>query len=676
LRSNIKNIYQLKAYLQIQRILYLLLLISYAKVLKGALAIDGLRQDVLYPPELDKVQEGGKYRVNIAELSGIKQILEGYDQPLENQSYIMLPEITAVFPSITLASWASIFTGRMPSEPVYDGQGKIIDNKGTGILGNEFFARDLITYDTAEQKYKWETLIPAMDRNPAGMVTLSDGAFKKGIFELQALTPLSGNWEDSPQNNLLQIPTLYEGLEENSKFMSYFAEREGEQRVVVFQHYSRGADEWLTVNLGNLTEFGLAYLFKIFSDADLLDKVPGFNAEEWLDNNLLNEDFDRNETPFPGVFVLYFAGLDHEAHDVGMSGYTKFFRETTDDEIKDIVNWLKKYGELDNKIFIITTDHGFTEMPDFGQITLYPGTPDERVVTPDTSCELKVERFNKRKVQDAEKTNNNLHIWELGEVLRALEEKKVELNYRVLAPHVIAELFLDSPAGARENLNIESGLPDFANIVAAFNGPMAYIYLRGQDGWQSLPAADELTRFVEVLRVLFQIEDPLEAESALGIDMVDYLNLIENKVVRLKQSVDKILIRIDGEYLQFDGYGLNGYSLSPLSFSSEYIKALERIEGLNHPQRSGDIILIMRDKTSEQSEQRYSTGSACKSWHGSLNPSDSYVPFIVAYPGGNKYELEPHINNTEGCDTVQGCDGNWRVTDLIKTIIEKQYSSQ
>jgi len=44
----------------------------------------------------------------------------------------------------------------------------------------------------------------------------------------------------------------------------------------------------------------------------------------------------------------------------------------------------------------------------------------------------------------------------------------------------------------------------------------------------------------------------------------------------------------------------------------------------------------------------------------SLNHGDSYVPLIVAYPGGNKKELTDIVDNVDYCD----------VTDLIKTIIE------
>jgi hypothetical protein len=50
----------------------------------------------------------------------------------------------------------------------------------------------------------------------------------------------------------------------------------------------------------------------------------------------------------------------------------------------------------------------------------------------------------------------------------------------------------------------------------------------------------------------------------------------------------------------------------------------------------------------------------------------STVPFILAYPGGNKYILQDIINKV--CPT--GCDGNWKTTEVIKQIIETQYSGQ
>lgn len=123
-------------------------------------------------------------------------------------------------------------------------------------------------------------------------------------------------------------------------------------------------------------------------------------------------------------------------------------------------------------------------------------------------------------------------------------------------------------------------------------------------------------------------------------------------------------------------YEANDYVLAPLNFGPEYVKGLERIDGLNNPDRSGDIVLIMKDRLTDATDNRYTTGVACKAWHGSLNEADSYVPLILAYPGGNKKELEMIIDDTDGCDKLQGCDGNWRVTDLIKITLEKQYGNQ
>lgn len=75
---------------------------------------------------------------------------------------------------------------------------------------------------------------------------------------------------------------------------------------------------------------------------------------------------------------------------------------------------------------------------------------------------------------------------------------------------------------------------------------------------------------------------------------------------------------------------------------------------------------------------RYTTGVACKSWHGSLNPSDSYVPMIVAYPGGTKTPLDTLLRKDTTCgdyDNAESnkCIGNWKLTDIVNEIISQQY---
>jgi len=86
----------------------------------------------------------------------------------------------------------------------------------------------------------------------------------------------------------------------------------------------------------------------------------------------------------------------------------------------------------------------------------------------------------------------------------------------------------------------------------------------------------------------------------------------------------------------------------------------------------------MKDKMTDDVSSRYTTGVACKSWHGSLNPSDSYVPLIMAYPGGTKSALETFLKQDTVCgdytDTNnKKCKGNWNLTDIVKKLISEQY---
>ena len=116
-----------------------------------------------------------------------------------------------------------------------------------------------------------------------------------------------------------------------------------------------------------------------------------------------------------------------------------------------------------------------------------------------------------------------------------------------------------------------------------------------------------------------------------------------------------------------------------LVWSDPIIAIFKRVVGFNDPDRSGDIILLMKDATEDNNtHNRYSSGVACKSWHGSLNPSDSFVPFIVSYPGGNRDVVDNIIKDTNVCANNENyiynnCEGNWKLPDVVKTITTKQY---
>ena len=126
--------------------------------------------------------------------------------------------------------------------------------------------------------------------------------------------------------------------------------------------------------------------------------------------------------------------MDAATPSLNYTGYKDYFLKKTDSEIKKVIDKLKSVDEFDNKIFIITADHGHTAMPWNYKVDITnPATGQVKSVTPETSCELKLDKFDTFKVQAPEQANNNLHIWELGEVMRAVGDSG-GMQYKVLAP--------------------------------------------------------------------------------------------------------------------------------------------------------------------------------------------------------------------------------------------------
>gem|GEM_PF-3342795 len=641
------------------------------------IAIDGLRQDVLYNPDEVSYSDpggcGGKscyIEPNL--LKGLCEVLGGrYDGTTcdptgwENR-HIKLRDVTAIFPSITLASWASIFTGKMPKE--------------TGIVGNEFFGRDIYNCTSGPQCRK----VPPYFDPPLGLITFGSGAFKgydlysknqKAQWDFVPVLP-GAEAKETSQNSILNSSTMtiFEWIGKQYNVSKYFGSYDRD--VLVSGHYARGVDFWATADVGDI----IFLMPQVLDEAKALDNIASYYSLRYLNAKLRDLLLQRNVVPFPALFVVYFGGLDHAAHFEGMNIYRQFLIEITDVKIGQIISWLKKYGEFDNKIFIITADHGHTAMPTSEQMVLSVPIKDEsgnitdwQIWHGDDSCKLKLKKFNVDKVKYPELANNNLHIWELAEVMKAvgsIQNTVVRNKYRLLVPEKIEEVFKikGTPIEYRATSKTED-----ADLVIAFNGPMAHIY--------SMIGTDNKTlgEIAEIFRVMLGGFYPDEAIKWFGFrDKYKYLKFQATKIRRLWNSIDKILIRMeDGKYYIFNGLDNNGNpiteSLTSLT-GGEYIEAELRIKGMNNEKRSGDIVLIMKDKTTGDAIDRYTTGSACKSWHGSLNPSDSYVPLIVSYPGGNKKEIEEILQRDTLCkQDYSGCRGNWRVTDIIKEIITEQY---
>jgi len=618
-------------------------------------------------------------------LPGIGQILIGDPQNSTKQKYIMLPEVTAIFPSITFASWASIFTGKLPNE--------------TGIVGNEFFARNLYNANTANNQ-----AIPGLSGLPSGMVTLDadGGAFNPGGISFavgnaipaefsfwglgSGVTTLTQKLEVSAPNKSLSVDPFWKEInsivDARYKVAPTVNESKCDQSdsnyecrtVSVFNQYARGVDRWVTATSAMKSLYDA---LKHWIDAAMtLDETAKRGAVEFISNYFVNNNPENKRKRFPAVFSVYLSGLDHDAHLNGMGNYKNYFTGTTDVNVKTIVDALRYQDEFENKIFVIVADHGQTAMPTNLSYPLTLESVDvDGIVLPsitinlpvEMSCELKLEGFNKKEVPLPEKFNNNLHIWELANLFQQFDPAE---GWRLLVPKEIEQAII---AGLKQG-EVAAVTSDInqANVIAAMNGPMAHVYLRGAAGWNE-PNNDPimLGTIADKLNLYFG-----ENGAALSVSEKEPFS-------RLLASIDKILIRMTGSYQIFNGVtasedgnitGLNTPGmLTELDGNQDFINASVRVAGMNHLKKSGDIVLMMKDTMTEDAINRYTTGSACKSWHGSLNKSDSYVPFVVAYPGGNKQELTGTLSSI--CPN-NACVGNWVLSDLIKKILEPQYSGQ
>jgi len=672
------------------------------------LGIDGLRQDVLYKPLEQQVYPVGvlsPYYVPSTELTGLCEVLGGKyngagsimkcddtEMPLKS---IRLQNVTTIFPSITFAAWASIFTGMMPS--------------GTGITGNEFFAWDLYNASVPIN-----VMVSGMNTLPSGMVTLdADGGAMRakptgGLvssllgwknesapFALNYVMPaeflgyntVSEKLATSAPGDVLMTIPLWKDVNDvvTAKYQVDASARcdqsTGECRTVsMFNQYAAGVDWWGTPSVKWKTLWDTTW------DGSLFDAASTTESVDFINNYFKQPTKSGKRKRFPALFSVYLPGLDHDAHLNGMGHYKTFVQDTVDVKVNQIANALKGQDEFDNKMFIIVSDHGHTAMPTeltyIHEQPIYdPESGDFKEIKQtnrhaEMSCVLKTNfavnsnnDYAGKNAKNAELENNNLHIWELGEILKTVG-KMGWGQYKVLAPKEIAELYLIKDKATNKVIELPNGataIAENADVIVGLNGPMAHVYL-----------ADiiKLGKIAELLRLTLD-EHPEEAARWWNVDALDYSDFKVNTIGRLKASVDKILVRISGNYCVFDELNDDGSAKcavdDPFSVTA-YIDAWTRINGMNHKDRSGDIVLIMKDTTTGDAIDRYTTAYACKSWHGSLNPSDSYVPLIVSYPGGNKKEMENILKKDAVCNADYGnCKNNWKLPSMVKGLISEQY---
>jgi hypothetical protein len=629
------------------------------------LGIDGLRQDVFYREGEDDVRDpfNPPVRLDPATTPGFRDIMGGPFHNVDAHS-LRLKGATAIFPSITLASWASVLSGQPPAV--------------TGELGNEFFDRTL------------RPGVPERLSAPAGMVSYSGGAFpgydvmwpselQNGDF-VPAGTPepmataQNQRWLDQPNHP----PTIFEDLAS----LAGYNEHRGPP-LVSASHYAKGVEQgrWITYQArGEAVVDGAARLCDLGPDA-LCESLTSKRIDEgfW---DFLSQYLDRHaaawregQERFPGLLAFYQMGPDHVAHENGLGslifgeGYSEFLQETTGGTVlKPLRDRLVQLEEFYNKVFLITADHGHTEASAIGDRERW--ARGMRVGPP-----------------TLDPTNHHMHLDEfvavMGLIGLSLPQPR---EFNVLGP---------KPRDRN---------PDDRDVVVAFNGPMAHVYIRAvqADGtmlsWET-PAcqADRDAMGNGLAAALGGVR------AAFGVSPDLYTDAADRRLLlKLIDAIDFILVRKGNTYVVRKAFAHSGpwppdtepaepepdraecagktvphstveeFSLEDwfAAHPNDFADAANRIRGLNHPERAGDLIIVFKFRTDDLRQDRYSSGGNLPSWHGSLNRSDSYVPFIVSYPGGNTNQIEDFVEPV--CESTTHCPSTLKVAPLIKQIIREQ----
>jgi hypothetical protein len=251
------------------------------------------------------------------------------------------------------------------------------------------------------------------------------------------------------------------------------------------------------------------------------------------------------------------------------------------------------------------------------------------------------------------------------------------------------------------------------DIVVAFNGPMAHVYVRrtGADGalysWSDPPCQEDVDTIANgLVAALGGVQTAFGTSDDLYTDSADFFDREAQAfpLLALIDAIDVVLVRKGGDYVVRKPFPAPevwppegttmplpsapecaGKTVPPSSVEEFTLEqwfgnllgthpdAINRIRAMNHPERAGDIIIILKFRTDDLRQDRYSSGGNLPSWHGSLNRSDSYVPFIVSYPGGSKETVTPFVESQ--CGSATHCDSTLRVSPLIKDIISAQLES-
>ncbi|NIP78479.1 MAG: hypothetical protein GWM90_04450, partial [Gemmatimonadetes bacterium] len=211
--------------------------------------------------------------------------------------------ILSVLPSITVAAWTSLFTGRPPGE--------------TGVPGNEWFSRS-----------DGEFHAPA----PVSVTGKSD-----------ALATLSDQLMDS----LVAVPTLFERADVRS--------------YVSLLPVHRGADLLAVPGAAELADLLGAFPAGAVGEEPVKRQV--YAAVDRASAERM-ADLVEEEGP-PDLGVVYFPGIDLYTHAAPspLAEQRRYLAEVTDAAMAEVLAAYRAAGALDGTWVLVTADHGHTPVP-------------------------------------------------------------------------------------------------------------------------------------------------------------------------------------------------------------------------------------------------------------------------------------------------------------------------
>ncbi len=271
-------------------------------------------------------------------LPSFQKLLGGDEECRANS--VFFDRASTIFPSVTLAGHASIFTG------VYPGQ--------HGIAGNQWFDRagdafnpPFIPSEPFDYMHPCSQLCIYITEPPLTSEMKEIAFIRCHTLSSKQDLLLSCSNPSPPGlvNKHLKAQTIYEAAGEA-----------GRSSAVIFSQYWKGVPEENVVHPNQVEQ----YLYGITETKFLPD--PQNFAE--FDRGMMLHAIDKvNADGFPDILTVYFSGLDATGHMHGIKSQMNYLSKYIDPAVGDLLLELKGRDRnwCRNTLFVIAADHG--QMP-------------------------------------------------------------------------------------------------------------------------------------------------------------------------------------------------------------------------------------------------------------------------------------------------------------------------